>query len=93
MIWWTGLAPWEFAFPFPGSRIPTLLVLRLHLRCALCLHLPNELCVKHRPLTLIPKPTPYTLHPTPDTLQGYLAHKKQPPPPQDHHMTLGIALL
>ena len=19
MIWWTGLAPWEFQFPFPGS--------------------------------------------------------------------------
>ena len=19
MIWWTGLAPWEFVFPFPGS--------------------------------------------------------------------------
>jgi len=22
-IWWTGLAPWEFEFPFPGSRIST----------------------------------------------------------------------
>ena len=21
MIWWTGLAPWEFEFPFPGSLI------------------------------------------------------------------------
>jgi len=20
MIWWTGLAPWEFEFPFPGSE-------------------------------------------------------------------------
>ena len=20
MIWWTGLVPWEFEFPFPGSR-------------------------------------------------------------------------
>jgi len=36
LIWWTGLAPWEFQFPFPGSRTPTfyagrpsLLVLRL----------------------------------------------------------------
>ena len=18
MVWWTGLAPWEFEFPFPG---------------------------------------------------------------------------
>ena len=24
MIWWTGLAPWEFEFPFPGSLILTL---------------------------------------------------------------------
>ena len=23
MIRWTGLAPWEFEFPFPGSVIPT----------------------------------------------------------------------
>ena len=26
MIWWTGLAPWEFEFSFPGSLIPTFLV-------------------------------------------------------------------
>jgi len=26
MIWWTGLAPWEFEFPFPGSLISTFLV-------------------------------------------------------------------
>jgi len=25
MIWWTGLAPWEFQFPFSGSRISTFL--------------------------------------------------------------------
>ena len=25
MIWWTGLAPWEFEFPFPGSLVPILL--------------------------------------------------------------------
>ena len=25
MIWWTGLAPWEFEFPFPGSIISTFL--------------------------------------------------------------------
>jgi len=25
MIWWTGLAPWEFEFPFPGSLITTFL--------------------------------------------------------------------
>ena len=25
MIWWTGLAPWEIEFPFPGSLISTFL--------------------------------------------------------------------
>jgi len=25
MIWWTGLAPWKFEFPFPGSLIFTFL--------------------------------------------------------------------
>jgi len=25
MIWWTGLAPWEFKFSFPGSCIPPFL--------------------------------------------------------------------
>ena len=25
MIWWTGLAPWEFEFPFPGSLLSTYL--------------------------------------------------------------------
>ena len=25
MVWWTGLAPWEFEFPFPGSHISTFL--------------------------------------------------------------------
>jgi len=24
MVRWTGLAPWEFEFPFPGSRVSTL---------------------------------------------------------------------
>ena len=24
-FWWTGLAPWEFEFPVPGSLISTLL--------------------------------------------------------------------
>ena len=26
MIRWIGLAPWEFEFPFPGSRTSTFLV-------------------------------------------------------------------
>ena len=24
MVWWTGLAPWEFAFPSPGSLTSTI---------------------------------------------------------------------
>ena len=27
MIRWTGLAPWEFEFPFPGRHISTFLAL------------------------------------------------------------------
>ena len=27
MMWWTGLAPWGFEFPVPGSRISTFLVI------------------------------------------------------------------
>ena len=26
IIWWTGLAPWEFEFPFPGSHTSTFLI-------------------------------------------------------------------
>ena len=26
MVWLTGLAPWEFKFPFPGSLVSTFLV-------------------------------------------------------------------
>ena len=25
MIWWTGLAPWEFEFPLPGNLTSTFL--------------------------------------------------------------------
>ena len=25
IIWWTGLAPWQFEFPFPGSLMFTFL--------------------------------------------------------------------
>jgi hypothetical protein len=25
MIWWTGLAPWDLEFPFPGSRMSTFI--------------------------------------------------------------------
>jgi len=29
IIWWTGLAPWKFQFPFPGSLTSNFLVLRV----------------------------------------------------------------
>ena len=32
MIWWTGLAPWEFEFPFPGSYTSTFLERRVFTR-------------------------------------------------------------
>ena len=27
IIWWTGLAPWDFEFSFPGSLISIFLIL------------------------------------------------------------------
>ena len=30
MIWWTGLAPWEFEFSFPGSLTFTFLGTEVH---------------------------------------------------------------
>ena len=33
MIRWTGLAPWDFEFPFPGSLTSTFLVKRWSARC------------------------------------------------------------
>jgi hypothetical protein len=27
MIWWTGLAPWQFNFPFPGSAASSTVTL------------------------------------------------------------------
>ena len=35
MIMWTGLAPWEFEFPFPGSLTSTFLVSRTPRECRL----------------------------------------------------------
>ena len=32
MIWWTGLAPWEFESPFPGSLISTFLIVPVSFR-------------------------------------------------------------
>ena len=38
MIWWTGLAPWEFEFPFPGSLTSTFPCTAIHLiRMSTCI--------------------------------------------------------
>jgi len=64
MIKWTGIAPWEFEFSFPGSLTSTFLnptpSSPTEDMDALCCGSP-------------------LVHPT-STLQGYLAHKKPPPP-------------
>ena len=52
MIRWTGLAPWEAEFSFPGNLTSTFL---------------GDVSMK-RDLLL--------------ELQGYLVHKKPPPPPR-----------
>jgi len=59
MIWWTGLAPWKFEFPFPGSLISTFLV-RSHV-------LPG-----HGLAASWGGPTPYTLHPQPSSSSSLL---------------------
>jgi len=61
MIRWTGLAPWEFEFPFPGSPTSTLLA---EVRS-------TPTCV---PQTYLQPPF------LRKDVQGYLAHKKLPPP-------------
>ena len=64
MIWWTGRAPWEFAFPFPGSLTSTLLVGKHANRLPAIREIEAPGCVRSGvPL-----------------LQGYLAHKTPPPP-------------
>jgi len=57
MIRWTGLAPWEFEFPFPGSLTSTFLVDSNVYSQGPTAPKKGELCT-----------------------QGYLAHKKTPPP-------------
>jgi len=65
MIWWTGLAPWESEFPFPGSLICTFPVKSSQLPISFDVGSASGR-VGCRTLTTI--------------RQGYLAYKKQPPP-------------
>ena len=68
MIRWTGLAPWEFEFPFPGSLTPTFLISNLK-------QVKN---LKKGSTKVVPNS--FQAHPAPQTLKGYLAHKKPPTP-------------
>ena len=77
MIRWTGLAPWEFEFPFPDSLTSTFIFPNLkHQRRCQARCRPNSICAGsaggtapcNLVLTPSPTPTPYTLHPTPYTI-------------------------
>jgi len=46
MIWWTGLAPWEFEFHHPGSLISTFLAAARHARNVIVLRERCQLLVE-----------------------------------------------
>ena len=69
MICWTGLAPWEIGFPYPGSLISTFLANILPLSLPWPEFSAERPCVKE----------PYWWRSL--AVQGYLAHKKTPTPP------------
>ena len=62
MIRWTGLAPWEFEFPFPGS-----LHLLAYKVTKPCVQLPTNIYVAIHSVPVSSGP-----------LQGYLVYKKLP---------------
>ena len=62
MIWWTGLAPWEFESPFPGSLTSTFLVSRRPLVTQL-------LCINIKPGDFL------TTHPDPDRCGAQFDHQ------------------
>ena len=84
MIWWSGLAPWEFEFPFPGSLISTCLgagrgasvddrLRALHLTPSFLNPQPEPSTFNLQPSTLSPQPSTLnpqhsTLNPQPSTL-------------------------
>jgi hypothetical protein len=47
MIWWTGLAPWEFEFSFPGGLISTLLGGAYMSAVLICWEVYLILCLHH----------------------------------------------
>ena len=59
MIWWTGLASWDFEFPFPGGLASTFLGMRLVSSRAVPLHLPRGLNLRvYRGTSLIRSSAP-----------------------------------
>ena len=72
MIGWTGLAPWEFEFPFSGSLTSAFLVIKKFLdpldKSDMSLGQVLPLNHKHNKSPDTLHPAPYTLHPTPCTL-------------------------
>ena len=77
-IWWTGLAPWEFEFPFPGSLTSTFkpqawsvffyLLHTLGSSFSPWVRLAVASLVTLHPTTYTLQTTLYTLHPAPYTL-------------------------
>jgi len=71
MIWWTGLAPWDLEFPFPGILASTLL-LSIHPQPSTLTNLPSNL--KPRLYTIIPNPGIFKLSALCPHLHGYVSH-------------------
>ena len=85
--WWTGLAPWEFEFPFPGSLIPTFLAYTLNDHRLLYRTLSHlEDAVVRPPSVSLGTVLPRGCNSTTmqqtgrNPSQGYLAHRKPQPP-------------
>jgi len=49
MVWWTGLAPWEFEFPFPGSLTPYIYLPRSQVVSTQRANLPQHSHIRPRP--------------------------------------------
>ena len=99
MIWWTGLAPWEFELPFPGSVMSTFLpFLRLRLKRSFWGAVMSAAEVAQYSAALLSAVFQLTPHgenfgAPPLPLQGYLAHKEQSPPlgpPYDPRYSLTV---
>ena len=86
MIRWTGLAPWEFEFPFPAHSAPAAVTRRaltpntVELIPTIGALFPRCGPVQDPVLTLLRAQAASLRAPTTATLQGYLAHKKLLPP-------------